>query len=414
MTKTTLPWWETLPDDFHLQPYTTEIHRRHPVKVKVTAAMDILLRTGAATALLATMAPRMFFSRRWQKDIQRTIFYRDLVDLADASRVFEMPPRTVNISCTTQAKGLHKLPSDAIVDMLEFESPYQAVNPDVRNAYASFTHNRRVRAQHWRHIDGPRKTLIFIHGFFADAYWLNSLMFSLRWFYKKGYDVLLYTLPFHGNRRGPLDLFSGYGYFANGIAHVNEAMIQGVYDLRILMNYLEDSGVPAMGVSGLSLGGYVSALAATVDARLAFVIPNAPAVLVSDMLMDWTPISWVTRFTMRQSGLSKSDVRHIVAVHSPLSYPPIVPADRLLVIGGAGDRFTPPHHVRLLHQHWNGSRMHWFPGNHVLHLHQSKYLYLMKNFMDDCCQRPIIKNKMNAASAYSPNGEVENESHCST
>ena len=38
--------------------------------------------------------------------------------------------------------------------------------------------------------------------------------------------------------------------------------------------------------------------------------------------------------------------------------------------------------VSLLHQHWAGSDVHWFPGNHLLHLQQGRYLRLMKKFMD--------------------------------
>lgn len=388
MTKSSPHWWQRLPDNFNREPYITEKHNSHPVTVRSTATMDILLRAGVATVMLAGIAPRLLSTKRWLQELEQVAFYQDLVEQADTGRVFATPPRTVEI--IRRPPGLFDYqPKGADVDMLEFVSPYQSLNPDLREPYARFTYNHRVRAQHWRHGGGPRKTLIFLHGYFLDAYWANSLMFSLRWFYKQGYDVLLYTLPFHGRRRAPFEPYSGYGYFANGFAHVNEAMLQAVYDLRIWMNYLESSGTPAMGLSGLSLGGYVSALAAAVDARPAFVIPNAPAVLVSDMLLEWAPLSWAARLALLRQGVSRADMRHILAVHSPLSYAPKVAADRLLVIGGAGDRFSPPHHVQLLHQHWAGSQMHWFPGNHVLHLQQSDYLRLMKTFMNDCCARPM-------------------------
>jgi hypothetical protein len=44
--------------------------------------------------------------------------------------------------------------------------------------------------------------------------------------------------------------------------------------------------------------------------------------------------------------------------------------------------FFPPRLVRLLHQHWQGSVIYWFPGSHVVHLQQGKYLRLMRGFMD--------------------------------
>src|SRR5439155_116540 len=84
--------------------------------------------------------------------------------------------------------------------LLRFESPYVAVNPSARDAYASHEHNGLARAQHWRHEDGPRPTLCVIHGFGASPAWFNSWFFSLREFFREGWEVLLYTLPFHGGR----------------------------------------------------------------------------------------------------------------------------------------------------------------------------------------------------------------------
>ena len=56
------------------------------------------------------------------------------------------------------------------------------------------------------------------------------------------YDILLYTLPFHGRRKAPTEPFGGYGYFAHGILHINEAVAQSVYDFRLFMDYLESTG----------------------------------------------------------------------------------------------------------------------------------------------------------------------------
>lgn len=66
----------------------------------------------------------------------------------------------------------------------------------------------------------------------GSAYLFNGLFFSLPWFYRSGYDVLLYTLPFHGRRAEKYSPYSGYGYFANGFAGFAEAMAQAVHDFR--------------------------------------------------------------------------------------------------------------------------------------------------------------------------------------
>jgi len=49
-----------------------------------------------------------------------------------------------------------------------------------------------------------------------------------------------------------------------------------------------------------------------------------------------------------------------------------------MIIGGVGDRMAPPKHSRLL---WDRCRIHWFPGNHLLHLDRGEYLEQMLRFM---------------------------------
>jgi hypothetical protein len=70
-----------------------------------------------------------------------------------------------------------------------------------------------------------------------------------------------------------------------------------------------------------------------------------------------------------------------IAVHSPLNYRPVVRKDRLMIIGGLGDRLTPPEQTELLWEHWGRPRLHWYPGNHLLHSGRGAYLREMRRFM---------------------------------
>ena len=135
------------------------------------------------------------------------------------------------------------------------------------------------------------------------------------------------------------------------------------------------------GVTGISLGGYTAAILAAVEDRLAFSIPNVPVVSIVDIILEWAPASWVARALMACNDKSISEIRHQLAVHCPLTYPPIIPPERLMIVGGAGDRLAPPKHARLLWDHWDRCQIQWFPGNHVVHLDKGKYLKKMLSFM---------------------------------
>lgn len=350
--------------------------------VSASAAVDHVLRSGLATAVLAAMLPNLLPPKRLADELKQAEFYRDLATRGDVEEVFVRPPAVTMEAVEVSVPKLAAI--GARVQQLSFDSPYVALHPEVREAYGRHRNNMRATAQHWTHGDGPRRTLIFVHGFTLDSYKINSQMFSLPWFFKQGWDILLFTLPFHGRRRDKGSPFSGFGYFSHGFCQTNEAMFQSIFELRILIDYLKASGVADIGVSGLSLGGYLTSLLAAVDDRICFAIPNAAVVSPADIMMEWVPLRQVFALALPRTGMGMPELRHMLAAHSPLTYAAKLPPERLLIIAGSGDRFTAPHHQILLHKHWAGSQLHWFPGNHIMHLQQRAYLRLMRDFMNRC------------------------------
>lgn len=374
------PWWDNLESNFHRFPDDFELDLRTKLLVDCTAYADLGVRTLVASLLATFCMPLMFNPLRKQKDRHEIGLYKGMAGSADTSQFFKRPVGNVKVS-ETEPAWFHFQPDDGECKGLTFESPFQPVSENLTQRYLSHRRNRVARAQHWRHHDGPRPTLCVIHGFMADPYWVNSKFLELRWFYRQGYDILLYTLPFHGKRQGGLSPFSGHGYFSGGLCHLNEAVAQSVYDFRIFLDYLDSRGVEQYGVTGISLGGYTSAILAAVEERLAFAIPNVPVVSIVDVLLEWIPASWVAKSLMRFNGMSIREARHQLAVHCPLTYKPKLPRERLMIVGGAGDRLAPPKHSRLLWDHWDRPQIHWFPGNHIVHLDKGKYLKEMLAFM---------------------------------
>jgi hypothetical protein len=370
--KNSPPWWRSLPDDFYCQSDGTELDSEYPFKVYGTAAMDRIMRTGLSLVISGTLLPQLVKRDGMAREREWMDFYAKLAEQRDVDLVF-LPPPKVDITEHKMSKFGYK-PKDIPAVELRFDSPFTPLNPDLNDSYLSYKRNRIARAQYWTHPAGPRPTLIFVHGVIESWYGFNSLFFSLRWFYDNGYDVVLMTQPFHGDRAERYHPFSGYGLFAGGFSQLNEGMLQAVTDLRVLVNYLYERG------------GYLSSVMAVVEPRLAFCIPNSPLVAPVDTMRSWVPTGGVMDLIGKRTGLTPLELRRGLAIHSPLSYQPKLDPDRVMIIGGAGDRFTPPRFVRLLHAHWPESHLHWFPGNHIVHLGRAEYLKLMRRFMDSHCQ----------------------------
>lgn len=356
--------------------------------VDSSAFADIGLRTAVATvvgaAVLPTVAGTLIRRAEARTERDNIAFYADLAARRNASLSFPAPDMVPRVR-SRPANPLAEYIARGRVDNNSFMSTFEPINPAVRSRWRGYRRNNIVRFQHWRHGDQPRPTLCVIHGFMGSPYLLNGLFFSLPWFYKSGYDVLLYTLPFHGRRAERLSPFSGYGFFAQGMTGFAEAMAQAVHDFRTILNWLRHNGVERIALTGLSLGGYTSALVASADDRLAAVIPNVPLVTPESAFDDWWPASKVVELGRSLGGISREESYSGFAYHSPLNYPPLVPRERRLIITGLGDRLAPPEHAEALWEHWDRCALHWFPGNHVLHVSQPEYLRRTNRFL-----RPLM------------------------
>jgi pimeloyl-ACP methyl ester carboxylesterase len=367
-------------------PRRVDLTLRQRLIVDSSAAADVALRTGIASLLSAAMMPGLLGTalRRSESRAERDYlrFYAELASAKDPALSFPAPTDAPRIA-SRPANPIAEWMAKGQVHNIRFNSSFQAVNPALREQCRGYVRNNVVRAQHWIHDDGPHPTLCVIHGFMGSPYLFNGLFFSLPWFYRSGYDVLLYTLPFHGARAERGSPFSGYGYFAHGFAGFAEAMAQAVHDFRSLIDYLEFTGVDRVALTGMSLGGYTSALIACVDDRIQAVIPNVPVVTPDKTVDEWFPANYVVRLRDLIARTDEELAHAATRYPSPLNYAPLVPKDRRLIIAGLGDRLAPPEQAELLWEHWDRCAFHWFPGNHVLHVSQPDYLRRMTRFMRD-------------------------------
>ena len=139
-----------------------------------------------------------------------------------------------------------------------------------------------------------------------------------------------------------------------------------MWDLRRLTGWLRAEGAPLVGLQGGSLGGYLTALAASLDGRLACAVPRVPVVKLARLV--WSELAPERRRALEAAGASEALLDEAWASHAPLRHRPKVARDGLLIFGGAADRLCTPEHTRALHEHWDRPELHWFAGSHLVPL----------------------------------------------
>src|SRR5204863_873737 len=138
-------------------------------------------------------------------------------------------------------------------------------------------------------------------------------------------------LPYHGRRAPHGPRRSGEPFFDIDLVRTNEAFAQAIYELRALLRWLRAAGTGPVGAFGMSLGGYMTALLASVEPELAFAVPMIPLTSLADMM--WSEGDGDPRLARAiEHGWSLAALRDLFAVHAPLGRAPLVPpAGRLLI-----------------------------------------------------------------------------------
>lgn len=257
--------------------------------------------------------------------------------------------------------------SGARVRDLTFASTYRPFLPAYRPEHHRWLENHTVHARWYRGGDGPRPTIVCLHGWGGGAWWFEERAFAAPYWLARGFDVVLFQLPFHGQRapggvgRGPR---SGALFPSANLVRTNEGFGQAIHDLRALATWLRAQGSPAVGAMGMSLGGYTTALWATVDPQLAFAVAMIPAVSMSELMWRHGEDS-AARRRAAQAGVTAELIASVFAVHAPTTRRVLLPPERLMIVAGLGDQITPADQARLLHGHWGACPIHWFPGGHL-------------------------------------------------
>ncbi len=248
-------------------------------------------------------------------------------------------------------------------ERLSFESGYEPRPEEPgRERWLAYAQNRIAHAWVVRHPGPPRPWLVGIHGYQMGIPLVDLAAFPPPWLHRRlGMNLLLPVLPLHGPRK--IGRRSGDGFLDGDLLDTVHAEAQAMWDIRRLLGWVRAQGEAPVGVLGYSLGGYNTALLASLEEGLRCAIPGVPAADVTRLLGRHATPAELQQ--IEASGLDLTRARRLLRVVSPLDLEPRVPWEGRAIFGAVGDRLVPPDQVRDLWRHWNRPRIVWYQGGHV-------------------------------------------------
>lgn len=246
-------------------------------------------------------------------------------------------------------------------ERISFDSGYKPLPGEPgRKRWLGYSANDREYALMLRHKE-PRPWLVCIHGAEMGRATLDLTLFRAWHLHNDlGLNVVLPVLPMHGPRaRG---LSKGAVFPGEDVMNNVHATAQSVWDVRRLLSWIRSQEPESsIGLNGISLGGYVASLVASLEDGLTCAILGVP---VADLI----------ELLGRHAGLSPDDPRRrtvtlaepIGRMVSPLSLNPRVPQAGRFIYAGIADRLVHPREqVVRLWEHWGRPEIVWYQGGHT-------------------------------------------------
>lgn len=266
--------------------------------------------------------------------------------------------------------------------LLSYERMSYDHDPRLVSPLAAEGHDGPTRAEVvlFRHDDGPRPWLVWVHG--AGQGGMSDIMVARvgRIHRELGFNVALPVQPGHGPRRDRWPAYPGTDPVANVAG-----MVRVVSEVRAVIGWIEPDST-TIALSGLSLGSAVAALVAGLDKRVDAVALYTPILGLNGMiarhLHRWGPSADTVG-----AAMASDIVSDLTSVIDPLAIEPSPPPERRLIVGAWHDQMAYRHCALALHERWGGE-LYWHDGGHVGHLFSGAVQAQTERFLREVAQAP--------------------------
>jgi dienelactone hydrolase len=274
--------------------------------------------------------------------------------------LFPAPARVpvVNVKRRWHALGVES-------DLAWFPSLHRPIEPRFARRYDSYRANHTVWTRWLRPAGAERRPrLVYLHGFMQPETPIEELTLLTSIATQLRVEVVQVQPPYHGRRKPRGSRFDGELFFTADVVRSIEALRQSILDARTVLAWLREQDDRPVGVTGLSLGGALTAALTCLEPGFGFSAPLIAHMDVAATFAD-APVLENVRRELRAFGFEPADLARLLDRAGWSELRPALPPERILILAASDDRFFRPELVKEMWKRWGEPPIHWYPCSHM-------------------------------------------------
>ena len=180
----------------------------------------------------------------------------------------------------------------------EFKAYYHQRRRRIHTVYA-----RRIRPHQ---LAPGRPRLVYVHGYMQPETVLEEIVLLGQLARSLDVEVIQIQPPYHGRRKPRRSPYDGELYWTADLVRSFEALRQTLFDVRTLRAMLAEESAGPIGISGISLGGSISAMLTCFEPGFAFSMPLIAHMDMGALLRD-APVLRPMRKDLARVGYDHRD-----------------------------------------------------------------------------------------------------------
>ncbi|TYS33016.1 alpha/beta hydrolase family protein [Bacillus pumilus] len=209
-----------------------------------------------------------------------------------------------------------------------------------------------------------KPNVIFVHGWRMDSYDRIKKIYHDKIVKNFDWNMYYYTLPYHFDREPQNSTYSGEHMISANISRTVHSSQQAIVELRGLIKWIKENEGGEIIVVGISLGGWLTNLLATVEKDMNIVVSAFYANNIAHSIWNTLPGKYIRR-DLEEHGTTYEELNKAWDIMNPSKAKLLVDKENVLLISGKYDMYIDINDADTLWNSWNQPKRHVYSCGHA-------------------------------------------------